>query len=104
MKKKTGFIIIPVIIIAIIGIWFLKNGKADDKKIDTDTQKVQTEENVDTDINETEDTEDEEADFFLEATGLIDYESLVAYGLPIIVDYGWIPVFHVKRWLRCWRK
>lgn len=88
MKKKTGFIIIPVIIIAIIGIWFLKNGKVDDKKIDTDTKKIQTEANVDTDIKETVDTENEEADFSLEATGLIDYESLAAYGLPIIVDYG----------------
>lgn len=87
MKKKVGFIIIPLIIIAVIGIWFLKNGKVSDTSVKQDTQQPQTEQNADTDKNENGNT-DKEADFSLEETGLIDYEALAAYGLPIIVDYG----------------
>lgn len=37
MKKKVGFIIIPLIIIAVIGIWFLKNGKVTDSNVKQDT-------------------------------------------------------------------
>lgn len=87
MKKKVGFIIIPLIIIAVIGIWFLKNGKVTDSNVKQDTQQLQTEQKVDTDKNENGNT-DKEEDFSLEETGLIDYEALAAYGLPVIVDYG----------------
>lgn len=88
MKKKVGFIIIPLIILAILGIWFLKNGKVTDTNVKQDTQQNQTEQNVDTDKIENGNTDKEEADFSLEETGLIDYEALAAYGLPVIVDYG----------------
>ena len=88
MKKKVGFIIIPLIIIAVIGIWFLKNGKVTDSNVKQDTRQPQTEQKVDTDKHENGNTDKEEADFSLEETGLIDYESLAAYGLPVIVDYG----------------
>lgn len=88
MKKKVGFIIIPLIIIAVIGIWFVKNGKVTDTNEKQDTQQSQTEQNVDTDKNDNGNTDKEEADFSLEKTGLIDYEALAAYGLPVIVDYG----------------
>ena len=27
MKKKAAFVIIPLILIVIVGIWFLKNGR-----------------------------------------------------------------------------
>lgn len=88
MKKKVGFIIIPLIIIAVIGIWFVKNGKVTDTNEKQDTQQSQTEQNVDTDKNDNGNTDKEEADFSLEKSGLIDYEALAAYGLPVIVDYG----------------
>ena len=87
MKKKVGFIIIPLIILAVFGIWFLKNGKVTDSNVKQDTQQLQTEQKVDTDKIENGNT-DKEADFSLEETDLIDYEALAAYGLPVIVDYG----------------
>ena len=72
MKKKVGFIIIPLIIVAILGVWFLKNGKVTDTNVKQDTQQPQTEQNVDTDKNEHGNTDKEEADFSLEETVLID--------------------------------
>lgn len=77
MEKKKSLIIkilVPVLIIAIVGVmWFVKNPPSDSEmNIVTDPT---TEQN-------------EGADFNLNATELIDYEALAEYGLPIIVDYG----------------
>lgn len=75
MKNKLWLkILVPVLIVAVIGImWFNKNST--------------------TDANIpilTEPTGDQlvDADFSLNATEQIDYEALSEYGLPIIVDYG----------------
>lgn len=81
MNKKTGVLIIPIIIIVIVGIWFLKNGK---ELNDVETVPQTTESNV-TDKN---DESVDDADFSLAATELIDYEELSKFGYPIIVDYG----------------
>lgn len=70
MKKKAAFIVVPIIVLAIIGIWFLKNGK-EQNSVETMPQ-----------------TEVAGADFSLAATELVDYEKLSQYGYPIIVDYG----------------
>ena len=75
MKNKLWFkMLVPVLIVAVIGImWFIKNSTTD----------------ADIPIL-TEPTGDQlvGADFSLNATELIDYEALSEYGLPIIVDYG----------------
>lgn len=77
MENKKALIIkilVPVLIIAIVGVmWFVKNPPSDsDLIIVTDPPAEQI----------------EGADFSLNATELIDYEVLSEYGLPIIVDYG----------------
>lgn len=80
MKKKAIFMVVPLIVLAIIGIWFLKNEK---EKNVVETM-PQTTESSDTDVIE----ETSDADFSLAATELVDYEKLSQYGYPIIVDYG----------------
>lgn len=95
MKKKIGFIVVPVIIILIIGMWFLKNRKPDNEKIENSVQQenqsssqigLADEDGVSTDGQNEE--VDEAADFSLETISMIDYEVLAEYGLPIFVDYG----------------
>lgn len=77
MENKKSLIVkilVPVLIVAIIGVmWFFKNPPSDPELIIvTDPTAEQL----------------EGADFSLNATELIDYEALSEYGLPIIVDYG----------------
>lgn len=94
MKKKETFVIIPLILIVIVGIWFLKNGS--NKENNTSEIQTEAEEKViqETDSLETEndlsDDESEEVqpDFSLAATEIVDYEALSKFGYPIIVDYG----------------
>lgn len=38
------------------------------------------------------------ADFSLHVTDVIDLEQLKSYGLPIIIDFGRIPVSLANRW------
>ena len=94
MKKKVAFIVIPIIVLAIVGIWFLKNG-SNKKNISSEIQ-TESQENViqETDSLETRNdlnddmSEDVHPDFSLAATELVDYEALSKFGYPIIVDYG----------------
>lgn len=63
-------ILVPILIVAVIcAIWFVKN-HTNDTDLPILTEPV------------------DGADFSLNATELVDYEALSAYGLPIIVDYG----------------
>lgn len=82
MNKKTVVkIIVPFLIIAAIGaMWIVK------------TQISKSDEPITNSISETESKvfskELQNADFSLNATGLVDFEELSQYGLPVIVDYG----------------
>lgn len=75
MKNKLWFkILVPILIVAVIGIiWFVKNGA---KNTDLPILTKPTGEQL------------VGADFSLNATEQIDYKALSEYGLPIIVDYG----------------
>lgn len=65
-------ILIPVLIVAVIGVmWFVKNG--------TDNTPIMTEPTGDQLAG---------ADFSLNATEQIDFAALSKHGLPIIADYG----------------
>ena len=67
-KKKLIQIIIPIcIVLAVAGIWMLKNVTPESEAKDV--------------------TPSDEEDFRLEAAS-IDLESLTSYGLPIIIDFG----------------
>ncbi|MGN1156512.1 MAG: thioredoxin family protein [Agathobacter sp.] len=66
MKNCLNYLIILVIVLAIVGVWFLKNGEPDDEKEGSSM----------------------DADFSLEVTSEVDYAALTKLGLPIIVDYG----------------
>ena len=67
MQKKTWLkILVPILIVAVIcAMWFVKNPPKE-------AVSLVPEDNV----------------FCLTETGPIDYETLSAYGLPILVDYG----------------
>lgn len=80
MKKKAAFIVVPIIVLVIVGIWFLKNGKEQNAV----ENMPQTTETSDTDVID----EVVDVDFSLAATELVDYEALSKFGYPIIVDYG----------------
>ena len=76
MEKKSLLVkvLVPVLIVAVIGVmWFVKNGSNDAEL------PVITEPTADQLAG---------ADFSLDATELVDYEALAEYGLPMIVDYG----------------
>ena len=71
-KKKILKIVIPlVIVIAIVGIWLLKNVEKDE----------------DFNFNETIVTPVDEEHFVLNST-ILDMEALSQYGLPIVLDFG----------------
>lgn len=84
MKKHLKYLIIPVIVLAIVGVWFLKNGKLDDNKEDNGTS---TENQVVSMVDDKEGSS-MDADFSLTVTSEVDYATLSEYGFPIIVDYG----------------
>ena len=72
MKKKIiSITLIIVIILAIIGVWMIKNNK---------TQEENT--------IQTPQTEEVNPDFVLNVTETFDIEKLKTYKLPIIIDFG----------------
>lgn len=83
-KKSVIFklIIVAAIVIAIIAIWFLKNGDSMKGSAEQSAEPVQTLESV-----EAESGKNQELDFALEAEA-IDLTALLAYELPIIIDFG----------------
>lgn len=84
MKKHLKYLIIPAIVLAIVGVWFLKNGKLDDNKEDNGTS---TKNKVVSMVDDKEGSS-MDADFSLTVTSEVDYATLSEYGFPIIVDYG----------------
>ncbi len=82
MKNKNKLmakILVPiVIIVVIVGMWFIKNASDNEKMADSRSQGRQ----------EAVDEELQGADFTLKVSGPIDFEALAGYGLPVIADYG----------------
>lgn len=79
MKNKIWVkILIPVLIVAIIGgIWMIKNSAEKPPDGPEDSQ------------NDAELSDHlKDADFRLRETEAVDFEILLAYGLPVIIDYG----------------
>lgn len=69
-KKLTAKLLVPVlIVVAIIGIWFMKSRQSPDNK-ESLAEEIQG------------------ADFTLKVSGQIDFKALAEYGLPVIADYG----------------
>lgn len=69
-KNLTAKLLVPVlIVIAIIGIWFVKSRQSQDNQ-ESVAEKT------------------EGADFTLKVSGQIDFEALAEYGFPVIADYG----------------
>lgn len=83
-KKKLiqTILIIAVILIAIAVMWYVKNGETAKDATEPNAESTQTVEN-----GEAATTEDQSADFALEAES-IDLAALFAYKLPIIIDFG----------------
>ncbi len=78
-KKKLIRIIVPAcILLVIVGIWFFKN---------TDKGLEAPEAPLEDKGSENLVTPDHEGDFVLE-TESVDLNTLTAYGLPIIIDFG----------------
>ena len=85
-KKISSLIIILVIIVCIVGIWFIKNGKEENYSDlknqnipETNLQNSGEINSGDTALN---------PDFELEVKDTLDMEKLKSYGLPIIIDFG----------------
>ena len=77
MKKNIiTIIVLIVVVLGIVGAWFIKNNKKE------------SQENIE--LNNTENTNE---DFALNVTGNLDMEKLKSYKLPIIIDFGaeWCP-------------
>ena len=84
-NKKSIFpkiLILAVILIAIAAIWFVKNGDATKDATEPNAESTQAVES-----GKAETSEDQDADFALEAEA-IDLAALFAYKLPIIIDFG----------------
>ncbi len=78
-KKRMIQIMIPcLILIAVVGIYFIKN-KPSENQEPIDNKNIATSPG-------NEETADDE--FVLEHTTEVDYEELTSHGLPVIVDYG----------------
>lgn len=78
-KKLIGKILVPVVIImVIVGMWFIKN--TPEKEEIADNQSQVDQENIAEEM--------QGADFTLKVTEQIDFEALAEYGLPVIADYG----------------
>ncbi len=75
-------LILAVILIAIAAIWFVKNGDATKDATEPNAESTQTVES-----GKAATSEDQDADFALEAEA-IDLAVLFAYKLPIIIDFG----------------
>lgn len=76
-RKRIIQILIPcLIVVGIIGIYFIKNKPSDNR----------TEISSNEDIVKNEEVVDDE--FALEHTTMVDFEELTSHGLPVIVDYG----------------
>lgn len=75
-------LILVVILIAIAVIWFVKNGDATKDATEPNVESTQAVES-----GKALTSEDQEADFALEAEA-IDLAALFAYKLPIIIDFG----------------
>ncbi len=82
MQKKSLLIkiLVPVLIVAIIGVMWLIKNRNDSEVEFTNTQNEQ----INADIPE----HLKNADFSLNETSEIDFGTLSEYGLPIIADYG----------------
>lgn len=78
-KKLILKILVPVVIVmVIVGIWFIKNTPEKEEIVDNQSQagKENTVEEI------------QGADFTLKVSEQIDFEALAEYGLPVIADYG----------------
>lgn len=75
-------LILAVILIAIAAIWFVKNGDATKDVTEPNAESTQAVES-----GKAATSEDQDADFALEAEA-IDLAALFAYKLPIIIDFG----------------
>jgi len=75
-------LILAAILFAIATIWFVKNGNTTKIATEPNAESTQTVEN-----GEGATTEDQNVDFALEAEA-IDLATLLAYKLPIIIDFG----------------
>jgi thioredoxin 1 len=75
-------LILAVILIAIAAIWFVKNGDATKDATVPNAESTQAVES-----GKAVTSEDQDADFALEAEA-IDLATLLAYQLPIIIDFG----------------
>ncbi len=75
-------ILVPVVIVcAIIGIYFMKNQDDFQKPVqDTNIVENATEDNIE--------AIDDNPDFELHVTDVLDIEQLKSYGLPIMIDFG----------------
>ena len=83
-KKSLIFkiLILAAILFAIATIWFVKNGDKTKAATEPNVESTQTVES-----GEAATTEDQAVDFALEAEA-IDLATLLAYQLPIIIDFG----------------
>lgn len=87
-KKVITVLLLIVISVVIAGIYFTKNpvsGEKNQPEVQLQQTKPDESQQADTEMADSEETA---ADFSLDVSEMIDYESLAAYGLPIIVDYG----------------
>ena len=71
MKKIFSVIIIMIILIAIAGIWIIRNNEKNEILTQPNNQ-----------------LEDYNSDFDFDVTSRIDIEKLKSYNLPIILDFG----------------
>ena len=84
MKKYLDLIVMSFIILAIVGVWFLKNADLSDNASggacalasEIQVMSLPTESRA------------EDANFALNVSDTLDYGALAAYGLPIVVNYG----------------
>lgn len=101
-KEKLIKILIPVfILVAVVGIWFVKNKPEDKQTVKkTSEAKAETTENKETEEKKDQKADSEavdktgvkkevlEPDFTFEFTEALDFDGLKKHGLPIIADYG----------------
>lgn len=84
-------IVVPVLIlIVLVGIWFVKNNKYDINGFGgLDNSDAIVSENPGTLVSENpEKVESDNPDFALHVTEKIDLDKLKSYGIPIVIDFG----------------
>lgn len=88
--KTIAKILVPVLLIAVIGgMWFIKN------KPEEPAMEFNTAEGGSIELS----NNPEDADFSLNVTDAVDFESLADYGFLLLWITVRIPAFPVKRWL-----